>query len=127
VQRIAVEPTPAQITAPTPEPILTETFEDLWRAVDEHYVYADFGGVDWENVRLETLPKVQSAASDEEFAGLMKAMVEALPEGTAIYETERLEAEQQQQQLRGHRGVRGLPSFTRAAGDLALDRARLAG
>jgi carboxyl-terminal processing protease len=93
--RIAVEPTPALTTAPTPEPILTETFEALWRAVDENYVYADFGGVDWESIHDATLPKVQSAASDEEFAGLMKAMLAALPEGTAIYETraERLEAE----------------------------------
>jgi carboxyl-terminal processing protease len=93
--RIAVEPAPASTTAPTPEPIYNETFEALWNAVDDNYVYADFGGVDWENVHDETLPEVQAATSDEKFAELMKAMVAALPQDTVIYETraERLEAE----------------------------------
>jgi C-terminal peptidase prc len=67
----------------TPRPPLTseerdELFNDVWQTVDEHYLYPDFNGVDWNQVRSDFAPQVQAAASDEDFYTVLGAMVAKL-------------------------------------------------
>lgn len=53
-------------------------FDDVWTLVRDRYVYEDFGGVDWEAVREEFEPLIESAATEAEFYALMKQMVNRL-------------------------------------------------
>jgi len=91
-------------TSPTPAPIdptpggsqrRVETFEALWKAVDQQFVYEDFTGVDWQAAHDETLLVLPGADTEDEFAQAMRGMLDRLPEGLARYETraERIEAE----------------------------------
>jgi carboxyl-terminal processing protease len=111
IRRFGVGTVPLPTPLPTPEPIYSETFEALWQAVNDRYVYADFGGVNWQGVRDEYLPRVQEVTGDEEFTGLMLAMVDELPEGAVRYETraERIEAETSD--LTSYQGIGAFVSF----------------
>ncbi len=89
-------PSPAPVdSGPTAAERRLRTFEALWEAVDQQFVYDDFAGVDWEAARAETLPLVRGTEDEEEFAELLRGMLEKLPEGLARYETraERIETE----------------------------------
>ncbi|MFN2242492.1 MAG: S41 family peptidase [Anaerolineae bacterium] len=84
--------TPTQAPLPTATPVPEQTptasalskparyalFLQTWMFVNDRYVYADFGGVDWEAVKEEYSVKVADAASDEEFYELMREMVDLL-------------------------------------------------
>jgi C-terminal peptidase prc len=91
-------PTPAPAsTAPSPSlaTLQQRTFEALWSAVNDNYVYPDFGGVDWQAVRDEYAADVAAGLSADAFADHMRAMLAELPDGAATWQTraERLEAE----------------------------------
>lgn len=80
----------------TPTPTLQmRTFEALWTAVNDNYVYADFEGADWEALHAEYAARLAAGLSADEFAQAMRAMLAALPPGTAGLETreERIERE----------------------------------
>ena len=51
------EPTGTQL--PTPAPYQFDVFQDLWQAVNQEYLYADFNGVDWNAVFDEFLGSLQ--------------------------------------------------------------------
>ena len=79
------EPTAEGTAGPTatPRPPLTgaareQLFNDVWQTVNEHYLYPDFNGVDWEQVRRDFEPQVQAAVTDEDFYTVLSAMVEKL-------------------------------------------------
>ncbi len=55
-----------------------EIFETVWHTVDEHYLYADFHGLDWGEVWVEFAPRVRMSDSKEEFYALMAEMVNRL-------------------------------------------------
>ncbi|MGH2592598.1 MAG: S41 family peptidase [Anaerolineae bacterium] len=86
--------TAAPVAPPTPS-LQLRAFEALWSAVNENYLYEDFGGVDWQAVREEYRAKVDAGLSADAFADLVRAMLAELPEGAASWQTraERIEAE----------------------------------
>lgn len=53
-------------------------FTRVWQIVDEHYLYADFDGLDWNNVWHEFAPRVDEATTPEEFYALITEMVNRL-------------------------------------------------
>jgi len=84
-------PTPSPIPTPTlPPPTVTPTsdllslderlqiFDEVWRIVDEKYLYADFGGVDWEGLYPEYRARVVQAQSRDEFYAVMIDLVAQL-------------------------------------------------
>lgn len=85
-------PTPA---APSVASLQKRTLEALWSAVNENYVYEDFGGVDWQAVNEKYTARLGDGVEGDEFAELMRAMLADLPEGAAAWQTraERIEAE----------------------------------
>ncbi len=53
-------------------------FRDVWQTINQHYIYADFDGLDWHAIWSEYLPRITAARSDQEFYDLMGAMVQRL-------------------------------------------------
>jgi carboxyl-terminal processing protease len=69
--------------------------EEIREAVAENFVYADFGGTDWEAAVSLARRGVEAGMTEEEFADAVEDMVAALPDGSAGFMTraERVEAE----------------------------------
>jgi C-terminal peptidase prc len=58
-----------------PEEERRQMFEKVWQTVDEHYLYDDFRGVDWDAVWVEFAPRVDDMSNNDEFYTLMNEMV----------------------------------------------------
>ncbi|HEX5689054.1 MAG TPA: PDZ domain-containing protein, partial [Roseiflexaceae bacterium] len=73
---------PPPTDEPTVEPLTAnerrQIFEEVWHTVDQHYLYADFRGVDWEAMREEYEPRVEADQSQDAFYGDMAEMVARL-------------------------------------------------
>jgi carboxyl-terminal processing protease len=89
----ALQGSPAAATPALSKATRHALFSQAWTLIHDRYVYADYGGVDWNAVREEYSKKVASAASDDEFYDLMREMVGKLgdahssflsPEGAAL-------------------------------------------
>ncbi|MBI3158817.1 MAG: PDZ domain-containing protein [Chloroflexi bacterium] len=50
-------------------------FEDMWEVVRAEYLYPDYGGLDWETVRVETRERIAAGLSDQAFYALMSELV----------------------------------------------------
>nr|WP_238530447.1 S41 family peptidase [Oscillochloris trichoides] len=84
-------PVPSPLPTPTPSAVPTATIipsptplslslrqqilAEVWTTVHEHYLYADFRGLDWAALREEYTPWIEHARSDEEFYHLLSEMV----------------------------------------------------
>lgn len=55
-----------------------QIFTRVWQIVDEHYLYANFDGLDWQEVWKEFTPRVRAATTNDEFYALMTEMVNRL-------------------------------------------------
>lgn len=55
-----------------------QAFEKVWSIVNEKHFDATFGGVDWRKIRTIYEPKAMSAKSDDEFHGVLQAMLNEL-------------------------------------------------
>lgn len=53
-------------------------FREIWQTINQHYLYADFGGLDWQAIWRDYLPRVRATTSDQEFFALMSDMVNRL-------------------------------------------------
>ena len=85
-------PTAAPTTAPTKPPPPTappipqaltvaerqQVFNEVWSTVKQHYLYADFRGLDWDAMREEYGPRVDVDQDNEAFYGDMAEMVARL-------------------------------------------------
>ncbi len=73
---LVVQPTP---TLPTlDESQRSAVFEKVWGTVATRYLYANFGGVDWQTVKQEYQPRALQADSSAAFYGAVAAMVRQL-------------------------------------------------
>jgi len=84
---------PAKLT-PVPTPTLaamdqtqrTELLDQVWQTVADHYLYADFGGNNWVEVKQRYLPRVLDAASPDEFYATLSEMVDELQDQHSRFE-----------------------------------------
>lgn len=85
--------------------------EEVRQTVADNFVYADFGGTDWESAVSLARRRIEAGATEEEFAAAVNDMVAALPDGTAGFMTraERVEAEFQSGSL--YEGIGAFVSF----------------
>jgi carboxyl-terminal processing protease len=66
-------------TAPVEtDPAMMRTFEELWTTVDKEYLYADYNGLDWDQVHEDVLEKLQAGVDEEDFYILMDQMIRML-------------------------------------------------
>lgn len=74
-------PTPTPTATPTPLPTIIpaidrkQIFEEVWKTVDTYYLYPDYHGLNWAEVRDQYAPWVAAAHSNEEFYELLSDMV----------------------------------------------------
>ncbi len=86
-------PTPVATIAPTPTlaPLSREQrlniFQQVWETVRDNYLYEDFNGLDWNAVRVEVQPKVEAAATPEEFYAVMREMIARLGDDHSRFES----------------------------------------
>ncbi|NTU79127.1 MAG: PDZ domain-containing protein [Chloroflexales bacterium] len=75
-------PPPSPSVPPSPTPMGIEVrrqiFTEVWKTISEHYLYSDFGGVDWDAVRVEFEQRIDQAPTDERFYQLVSEMVARL-------------------------------------------------
>lgn len=85
-------PIPTEVVPPTAEPLALVTptigplsqeerrqiFEEVWRTVKQHYLYADFRGLDWDALREQYEPRVNSDQNQTDFYADMTEMVAQL-------------------------------------------------
>ncbi len=55
-----------------------QLFTEVWGTVDEHYLYPDFRGLEWDAIHAEFKPKVLDATTNEEFYAHLTEMVRRL-------------------------------------------------
>ena len=58
-----------------PQAVRTKIFEEVWSQVNENYLYTDFLGVDWDQMRVEYSRRVSEARSADEFYAAISEMV----------------------------------------------------
>jgi len=68
-------PPPAEITDAQKR---QESFDIVWKTVNEHFYDPTFGGVDWKKVRERYAPLVTAAQSDQEVHRLLQQMISEL-------------------------------------------------
>ncbi len=81
------EPTPTSTLVPLSKNQQLDIFEKLWKAVDEEYLYADFNGLDWDQVHTEYRQKIEDGLSTPEFYVAMDDMIYALNDEHSIFLT----------------------------------------
>ncbi len=69
--------------------------EEIQQAVEENFIYAGFGGVDWESEVALVRHRIEAGMTQDQFASAIEEMLATLPDGTASFMTraERVEAE----------------------------------
>ncbi len=69
--------------------------EEIQQAVEENFIYAGSGGVDWESEVALVRHRIEAGMTQDQFASAIEEMLAALPDGTASFMTraERVEAE----------------------------------
>lgn len=95
VSDLRASPTPAPPVATiAPTPTLAplsrdqrlQIFQQVWETVRDNYLYEDYNGLDWEAVRTELQPKIEAAATPEEFYALMRDMIAQLGDDHSRFE-----------------------------------------
>ena len=73
----------------------TQTFEALWKNLEENYIYYETADVNWAGLREQYLERVNSGLTAEEFSSLIEELQAELPEGSLAYQSraERIEAD----------------------------------
>jgi C-terminal peptidase prc len=111
-QRKTATPTPTLTPTPlpptsTPPPTITPTatptheieanvtplsrsvqlniFNDLWRTVKENYLYEDFNGLDWDEIRIEYQQRIEAGLTDDEFYAAMDEVIMRLGDDHSVF------------------------------------------
>jgi carboxyl-terminal processing protease len=73
----------------------TETFETLWKHLEENYIYFESAEIDWDALHDQYLQRVQAGLTPDEFRVLIEDLQAELPAGSLQYQsrTERIESD----------------------------------
>jgi carboxyl-terminal processing protease len=90
-------PPPTPFPTPTPLPptavdadttaVQLRVFQGLWNAVNDHYVYTDFRGHDWNAIGAKYQAMVQQGLSNDEFYAAMQAMISELGDEHSYFQS----------------------------------------
>ena len=68
-----VAPTPTYV--PQNKQDQAEIFNDIWSTVNQEYLYEDFNGIDWDQIKETYLQKIQEGLTTDEFYYAMAEMI----------------------------------------------------
>jgi len=73
----------------------TQTFETLWKHLEENYIYFESAEIDWDALHDQYLQRVQAGLTPDEFRVLIEDLQAELPAGSLQYQsrTERIESD----------------------------------
>ena len=79
----------------SPQEQRTQTFETLWKHLEENYIYFDSAEVNWEALHEKYLLRAKTAVTPDEFGKLIEDLQAELPEGSFGYQSraERIETD----------------------------------
>jgi carboxyl-terminal processing protease len=79
----------------SPQEQQAETFEALWKHIEDNYIYFETAEIDWDSLHDQYLERIRDGTTSEEFVALIRELESELPEGSLLYETrgERIERE----------------------------------
>src|SRR5215208_2536152 len=62
-----------------------QTFEALWKDLEENYIYFETANVDWQALHDKYVARINTGLTVEEFADLIKELQSELPAGSLVY------------------------------------------
>lgn len=62
-------------------------YQGLWNAVNDHYVYADFGGHDWSAIGAQYESLIEQGLTDDAFYAVMQAMIAELGDQHSYFQS----------------------------------------
>jgi len=71
----------------TTSPLQIEVFEELWKIIDEEYLYEDHNGLDWDAVYIEYRNRLDRGMSESDFHKTMQEMIDLLGDEHSTYFT----------------------------------------
>ncbi len=94
-------PVPTATLAPSATSVATgrqlRLFTHLWESVRDTYVYADFNGLDWDEVYRRYRARIEAGVEDEAFYQAMREMIDELGDDhSAFFSPEEVAEEEQQ-------------------------------
>jgi carboxyl-terminal processing protease len=81
------------------------TFESIWTTVNDNYVYSDFNGVNWAEIREEYESRLDEPMNSVEFTAMMEEMLSELPAGTAQLQSREARIEAAAGNTLGYEGI----------------------
>jgi carboxyl-terminal processing protease len=81
VESGSVQPTPTLV----PRAERVRIFEEVWKTVDDNYLYKGFNGVDWNALHDKYLPLATNAATSDDFYKAISDMVDQLKDDHSRY------------------------------------------
>src|SRR5688500_6701515 len=63
---------------PSPVPLALETFDEVWRILNENHFDTNFNGHNWEVVREQYRPRAATARSNAAFRDIVQEMLDLL-------------------------------------------------
>lgn len=64
-----------------------QIFDSVWQTVNKNYVYQDFRGVDWEQMRQTNRERIEAGITTAEFYALIKDMIDLLGDDHSRFDT----------------------------------------
>lgn len=88
-----------------------QIFDELDVALKERFIYADFGGFDWDRFSAEFRSRIETGLRDDEFYAGLADLVNQLPSGTASFSSreERISSESEDTEL--YEGIGAFVSY----------------
>lgn len=124
---VLATPTPFEMPAFTPPPNSSVdtsvtnqqlgVYRDLWKAVNDNYVYTDFNGKNWKEIgdRYETL--IKKGLTDDDFYIAMSQMIFELGDEHSGYMSPK-QVEEDEQQLSGQQNFVGIGAMVMSFGNI---------
>jgi carboxyl-terminal processing protease len=97
----ATPPSPSAVDAATTERQM-RIYRGLWNAVNDHYVYPDYRGHDWNVIGAQYESLVQQGMSADDFNGAMQAMLNELGDNHSYFQSAAEVAEEEAVLARGN-------------------------
>ena len=91
----------------------TETFETLWKHLEENYIYFESAEIDWDALHNQYRQRVEAGLTPEEFSALLDELATELPEGSLAYQSRAERIETDIADLSSYEGIGAFVGFSK--------------